>query len=163
MMNWDAIGAISEIVGAIAVVLSLVYVGRQFRHSSTYALENIYFQTVNNFSSTPENARIVRLGNEDFSSLTEDEQQHYALLMHNLFSAIDAIYVHRQQGLMTKESAERGLKVAHFYFAQPGFRTMWDRVMRDYFSEQLVSAVEGGIFDADSKPRKNLFPKDSDG
>jgi len=90
-MNYEAIGAFGEIAGAIAVVLSLVYVWRQFRHSSTYALENIYFQTVNNFSATPENARIVRLGDEDFSSLTPDEQRHYSLLMHNLFSAIDAI------------------------------------------------------------------------
>ena len=30
-MNWDAIGAIGEIVGAFAVVLSLVYLGTQVR------------------------------------------------------------------------------------------------------------------------------------
>ena len=34
-MNWDAIGAVGEILGALAVVGSLIYVGRQFRHSST--------------------------------------------------------------------------------------------------------------------------------
>lgn len=107
-MNWEAIGAFGEIIGAVAVVLSLVYVGKQFRYSSTYALENIYFQTSNNFSSTLENARTVRLGNEDYLSLTPDEQQHYSLLMHNLFSAIDAIYIQSKQGLMTQESAERG-------------------------------------------------------
>ena len=52
-MNWEAIGAFGEIIGAIAVVLSLVYVGKQFRYSSTYALENIYFQTSNNFFGCP--------------------------------------------------------------------------------------------------------------
>ena len=34
-MNWDAIGAIGEIAGAIAVVASLFYVGLQVRQSST--------------------------------------------------------------------------------------------------------------------------------
>ena len=160
-MNWEAIGAFGEIAGAAAVVISLVYVGRQFRHSSTYALENIYFQTVTNFSSSSENARIVRAGNEDFASLTPDEQQHYVLLMHNLFSAIDAIYVKRRQGLMTKESAERGLKVAYYYFSQPGFRTCWDLIARDYFSNDLVSALESGQLDFATSPRTILFPEQS--
>ena len=33
-MNWDAIGAIGEIFGAIAVVVSLVYLGRQINQSA---------------------------------------------------------------------------------------------------------------------------------
>ena len=32
-MNWDAIGAIAELIGAIAVVLTLVYLAVQVRHS----------------------------------------------------------------------------------------------------------------------------------
>ena len=32
-MNWDAIGAVGEIVGAIAVVLTLIYLAVQVRHS----------------------------------------------------------------------------------------------------------------------------------
>ena len=32
-MNWDAIGAIGEILGAIAVFMSLIYLGRQIRFS----------------------------------------------------------------------------------------------------------------------------------
>lgn len=30
-MNWDAIGAVGEIVGALAVVISLVYLASQIR------------------------------------------------------------------------------------------------------------------------------------
>jgi len=160
-MNWDAIGAVGEIIGAIAVVLSFVYVGRQFRYSSTYALENIYFQTANNFSAVPENARIVRCGNADYASLTADEQQHYSLLIHNLFSAIDAIYVQSRKGLMTKESAERGLKVAHYYYAQPGFRVIWDKGLRDYFSVQFVEAVETGVVGAQNPPRTDFLTQKS--
>jgi len=34
-MNWDAIGAIGEIVGAIAVILSLIYLALQIRQNTT--------------------------------------------------------------------------------------------------------------------------------
>ena len=33
-MNWEALGAIGELTGAFAVVVSLIYVGVQVRHSA---------------------------------------------------------------------------------------------------------------------------------
>ena len=36
-MNWDAIGAIGEIVGALAVVISLMYLAAQIRTSNAAA------------------------------------------------------------------------------------------------------------------------------
>jgi len=33
-MNWEAIGAVGEIAGAVAVVLSLIYLASQIRHSN---------------------------------------------------------------------------------------------------------------------------------
>ncbi len=36
-MDWTVIGAPGELVGAAAVVISLLYVGRELKHSSTVA------------------------------------------------------------------------------------------------------------------------------
>ena len=33
-MNWEALGAIGELIGAFAVVVSLIYVGIQVSHSA---------------------------------------------------------------------------------------------------------------------------------
>ena len=33
-MNWDAVGAIGEVVGAVAVVITLLYVARQIHQAS---------------------------------------------------------------------------------------------------------------------------------
>ena len=33
-MNWDAVGAIGEVVGAVAVVVTLLYVGRQIHQAN---------------------------------------------------------------------------------------------------------------------------------
>jgi hypothetical protein len=58
---------------------------------------------------------------------------------------------------MTEESAERGLKVAHYYYSTPGFKALWDYMMRDYFSQQFVAAVEGGIVGTEQQPRTDLI------
>ena len=39
-MNWDAIGAIAELLGAVGVIASLVYLAGQIRHSREQMSEN---------------------------------------------------------------------------------------------------------------------------
>ena len=39
-MNWDAIGAIAELLGAVGVIASLVYLAGQIRHSREQMGEN---------------------------------------------------------------------------------------------------------------------------
>ncbi len=46
MINWEAAGAIGEITGAIAVVLTLFYLSRQIRHSSDVAKVSSYHEAI---------------------------------------------------------------------------------------------------------------------
>lgn len=39
-MNWDALGAIGEIIGAFAVVITLIYVAAQMRQNNRQIEEN---------------------------------------------------------------------------------------------------------------------------
>ena len=41
-MNWDAIGAIGEIIGAIAVVVTLAYLAIQVRHAKETAQRTLH-------------------------------------------------------------------------------------------------------------------------
>ena len=75
-MNWDAIGAIGEVVGAIAVFISLIYLATQVRtqnresrltavHEIQVAFRESYQAfTVGNL------AEVFQKGEEDWSSLT---------------------------------------------------------------------------------------------
>jgi len=47
-MSWEAIGATSAVVGAIAVIVTLIYVARQLRHSSTLAREDAQYHMLQN-------------------------------------------------------------------------------------------------------------------
>ena len=47
-MNWEAVSAISEIIGAIAVASTLFYHAIQIRHSSTVAREQAHYHMLEN-------------------------------------------------------------------------------------------------------------------
>ena len=62
-MNWDAIGAIGEIIGAVAVVISIVYLAAQIRSNTRTMRANAGFEATHSWASS----------NEDFSKSTDDE------------------------------------------------------------------------------------------
>ena len=146
-MNWDAIGAIGEILGALAVVGSLIYVGRQFRHSSTQALHSIYQQTVSNFSANAQNAAVMFRGNQNPDDLTDVERYQYAMLLHDMHNAVSLIWEQYERGLVDKEGKDRIMKVAYFYKSTPGGKAFWNGELLPlpasaFFSASYVDAIE---------------------
>lgn len=70
-MNWEAAGAIGEIVAAFAVLVTLVYLAKQIRHSTEVSKVTVYHEGI---------AQIVQSGLEpDFSSLVIKSQSGEAL------------------------------------------------------------------------------------
>ena len=100
-MNWDAIGAIGEVVGAVGVILSLAFVGRQIRHSSHQMGEHsralriaAIDQVAAGFSRfrdplirDPAVADLWIRGTADYDSLDEIEQIRCGRLFQELFFA----------------------------------------------------------------------------
>ena len=79
-MNWDAIGAIGEILGAIAVVVTLIYLTAQIRQNTKHlastslqALEDRAENRVLLFASNPEFAAMYARFQEDPESLSASE------------------------------------------------------------------------------------------
>jgi hypothetical protein len=90
-MNWDAIGAISEIIGAIAVVVTLSYLAVQVRMSRITAAAESTYSNVEAYSRW----RIAILQNSDIAraiaaanrgeTLTDEEQVLLRNLMDDFF------------------------------------------------------------------------------
>lgn len=47
-MNWDAVGAVGEVIGATAVILTLLYLARQVRQSNVLAREDAQYHMLQN-------------------------------------------------------------------------------------------------------------------
>jgi hypothetical protein len=110
-MNWDAVGAIGEIVGALAVVVTLGYLGIQTRHVHRTARSDArqrildeWSDALSNFVGSEENRTVLARGLEEYESL---EQADLLLFNHwlavfgaNLFNALQL----RDEGILDDEA-----------------------------------------------------------
>ena len=80
-MNWEALGAVAELLGAIGVIVTLLYLSRQINHnskqlegSSTIAVHNYLRTLTEEVAANPSLWATVRKANLDWVSLSEDER-----------------------------------------------------------------------------------------
>ncbi len=99
MVNWNAIGAIGEIVGAAAVVLSLLYLAIQMRQNTKAQAIATFESAMSGFNEAIrfsfgdiERSSTFRRGTVDPDSLNEDESvlfnamiRHYSNHIYKLF------------------------------------------------------------------------------
>ena len=86
-MNWEAIGAVGEIIGAIAVIASLLFVGNQLRQGQMIerasGQRDILKQGREWFKSTQNNPELFRVISNvmmsGYDSATPDEKISFSL------------------------------------------------------------------------------------
>ena len=115
-MNWEAIGAVGEIIGAVAVVITLAYLAVQVRHSreateaNTKSLKaaarfesgRYWSEETIRMALSPDMAMIVAAGFEDASQLSDDDRERLIAwyLQHMLMK--DALYQQHVDGVATE-------------------------------------------------------------
>ena len=102
-MNWDAIGAVAELIGASAVFISLIYLATQIKNSkradqitaatqAAAAVDEWIGQIVRN----GELHDLYRRGLTDYESLDRDEKGRFAMLIVQFMRSLEIIWFHRQ-------------------------------------------------------------------
>jgi len=104
-MNWEAVGAVAEILGAVAVVASLLYLGRQIHQANAqsqagarYSFIDAYGQLNLTVAGNKELASVFRRGMQGLD-LDEDEAiQYFAFLGQflNTRSVLFDLHIERQ-------------------------------------------------------------------
>ena len=91
-MDFEALGGIGELLGAIAVVVSLIYVAGQIRQNTkTTSIANhqnalsLYSTFTDWTVRDPELARLLRNGLHGFDSLSPDDRFRFSQMMMYLF------------------------------------------------------------------------------
>ena len=110
-MNWEAIGAIGEVLAAIAVVISLAYVASQVK-SGTQALKTTTrgasFHSLQDWNyavlSEPDIAWIFQRGMAEPHVLDEHQQARFVHLMYSLLKVFENIYLHFLDGSVGAEA-----------------------------------------------------------
>jgi len=131
-MNWEAIGAVGEIVGALGVIGTLVYLAVQIgqntkavRTASHHGVTDSFNHLNTKVAEDERLARLFRVGLEDFESLTPDEQVSAGHLFLSYTRIFEVLYFQREAGTVEEKlfaAEERTLK---HMMNQKGILTWW--------------------------------------
>jgi hypothetical protein len=146
-MNWDAIGAVSNIVGAIAVFGSLIYLAIQIRSQNKESRLNamhdisVGFRDATSKFATADMAPILVKANKDYDALSEDEAMRLIILSGQFFRAWEEAFIQHQEGRLDARSWNAIHKYYVNILSSPAIQHAWG-VRRDYFDIEFAAFVD---------------------
>ena len=153
-MSWQDLGSIGELVSAIAVVISLVYLAFQIRQNTGQIDQNTKAAQATAFDSSIthtmvarqaifENEDVARIYNEgslDPDSLSEQDRLRFRLIVHNVLWSIWNLQSQAQIGGLAKETWEAQLMILKRMMSSKGVRWFWSNY-RGEFGESFQTEV----------------------
>ena len=147
-MNWDMIGALGEIVGAAAVVVSLVYLAQQVRVSNRLARAEAWraiatsANTLNgNWGRDPEFRRVFAQIFEGATreDVTEDDRFLIGFYLLSTAQSYDQLFREVQEGVLPPRVLDEFSGGP--LFSTPYFRSSW-HVFRNFIPGTLAVHME---------------------
>jgi hypothetical protein len=150
-MNWEAVSAISQLVGSFAVVLSVLYLGIQVHRSTRVAklatqdaAATALREVTKPFMENAEVERIWRVGLEDLSALSVEDRARFFHAAYQFLKAFETIHFHYVYGLIDRHLWDCWHGLLRHYVAAPGMAHYW-KLRPEVFSERFrkfVNALE---------------------
>lgn len=157
IVNWEAIGAIGEIAGAIGVIATLVYLSVQVRSStlasrveSKLAATRMYTDFLSGLIHSPEVNELFLRGRKNLSSLTSEEFYRFSNLALQSFSFFSAGYFQYSRGTLQESDWYENMAVIKFWLAGEGCQQWWEKVGMHMYGSEFVTFIESEIRSLDS-------------
>jgi hypothetical protein len=106
-MTLEDLGNIGEFLGAIGVVVSLVYLALQIRLNSRSIQASSYQSMTSHLAElnrvvveSPEIARILDVGSQDLTNLSAEERSRFELILVNRLRHFETLHYHYVRGLL---------------------------------------------------------------
>lgn len=151
-MNWDAIGAIGEAVGAAAVVASLLYLALQVRGSIRASAVEAKLESarlLNDFIDqlilNPELNELFMRGVEDLAALSKEEYYRFSNMSLKAFWFFSAAHFQFRMGTLAEDEFHESRSVMRYWLRRPGCRAWWDKLGRDSMSPAFRDFVDSEI------------------
>ncbi len=142
------LGAIGELVGGAAVILTLIYLAFQLRQNTTSLQTSAYQQWVALHGQTfaaaqdKEMSKILFRGSEDSRGLSEDTFPRFMLWMRQYMYMQQAQYYLFVKGVIDRELWESNLRDLIGVYRFPGVHQFWHAGFKTGLTHQFVNVVE---------------------
>ena len=128
-MNWNATAAIAEIIAAIAVILSLIYLSAQVRASTRQASTDAVRELARGVSdlslsiaANSDLSMIFVSGMADFHALSPEHQLRFRTLCNSLFRVLEQQFLLREHGDLNEEAWHGASNMLADFAQLPGVR-----------------------------------------
>ena len=148
---------ISQIVAAIAIVASLIFVGLQLRQSAKmqYAVieQGRADRTMAAFATwlEPHNAALIDRLMKDDLNLTSGEVLRAHFVFRSVLVHFEETMLQQKAGLLHEMAWTTTQAAMKFYLQNPGFQALWE-MLRPTYSAELKTAIEPLIDRSTSPP-----------
>ena len=148
-MDWTMVGALGEVAGAVAVVASLLYVGRQVGQNNRIARAEAYREVIMGWArllhrwadDAPAADALMESGaGTRLADLPKDVQNSFLLRISATFRVFETIYHQVAEGVLDAEALD--MLWGQSATTTPMFRDAWAR-LRGSYSPRFRAFVEG--------------------
>jgi len=157
-VNWDAIGALAELVGAVGVIVSLLYLATQIRSSNRMSAVQAKLDAtrmlndyVDALIQSPELNELWRRGVAESDTLTRDQYIRFSNLALKAFWYFSATYYQYRLGTLARDNWHEVLAVMNFWTDGSGTRYWWQRNGREMFGPEFVDFIDRQLESAASR------------
>jgi hypothetical protein len=156
-MDWGAISAVAEILAAVGVIVSLLYLAAQIRQNTrqldevgrSQRLESLN-EVANRFThwrelitANGDVASIWRRGQADFRSLDEDERVRFENLAIEMFWCFGMLFFYREESALGDLPEDVTQSNLHLLADSPGVRVWWaTSPHRTQYPEAMIRFVD---------------------
>jgi hypothetical protein len=151
-MNWDALGAIAETLGALGVIATLGYLALQIRQnnnqlrgSATSAVYEYQRSLTEMLSEDPELYKIALRGNEDWNGLQSFEQQRFTIWCLHETGMWEMCHRLLKQGALDEELYRAKESYWLQLHSSPGRREWWNThaiMLSKEFHAEITSKLD---------------------
>ena len=146
-MNWEAIGAIGEIIGALGVVVSLVYLASQIRTQNRESRLSAVMEWTTqwnafsvSFAENPVLSEIWVKGVQDFSSLNPSELVQFSAQVGRFFRVAEGLHDQHSQGRLASKAWRGFERTLQDISSLPGVKAWW-QTRSHWHSEKFAAFV----------------------
>ena len=165
-MNWDAVGSIGELIGAVAVVASLVYLGGQIRQNTKQlritgrqASQSSLQGTIVS-QSQPETAELIVRGFDSYAKLSKADKFRFNGQMLNMLLDFQLTLTLHTEGAFPDEGLAVHRRWIIDVLSTPGGGEWWS--LENYVDVATRKYINGFISPGEGKDvRQVLFPGDA--
>jgi hypothetical protein len=148
-LDWTAVGAIGEMLGGMAVIVSLIYLSfqvrqntRALRASSTESVVASLRDWMRPLILDPDTARLFRTGVEgEWQSFSPDDRARFLHMLFGYLKTFENVHYQYRQGTLEPDLWEGWYNILSAYVMSPGVKAYW-KTRRNAFSPQFRVLVE---------------------